>query len=106
MRRKNGSSPATKDDLEIAVAQISNAVIKTLQNYPTKDDVPSKADHRRLENKVNQLDEKVNDLDHKVDNLASDVSDVRRRVIDLEHDTPTQREVDELKRFVGFHPKS
>lgn len=110
MKKTDLQAVATKGDIEVAVAQITDAILKA---------VPSKDDHQRVEHKVNvldkkvgeldkkveQLDSKVGELDHKVDNLSSDVSDIRRRVIDLEHDTLTSSEFEALKKHVGFHYK-
>lgn len=106
MNPVNDSAPATKADInklerrvnnsiEVAVAQISGAVMKALENVAKKDN---------LKNLATKDD--LNKLDHKVEKLSGDVSDIRRRVIDLERDTPTQKEVGDLKKFVGFPPKS
>lgn len=99
MLRKDHSKPVTKNDIEVAVAQISNAVMKATENVATKDDlknVATKDDLKQVEKR----------LEAKIDIVASDVSDIRRRVIDLEHDTPNQKEVDDLKKFVGFTAKT
>lgn len=105
MNHKNGSSPATKDDLEIAIAQIANAVVKSLENVATKDDLKQFATKDDLKQTEQRLENRINSLENKVDNLTSDVTDIKRRVIDLEHDTPTQKEVDDLKHFVGYTGK-
>lgn len=102
MNNSNVSHPATKDDIEVAVAQISGAVIKALENVATKDDLKNLAS----KNDLNKLDHKVDELDHKVEKLSGEVSDIRRLVIDLERDTPTQKEVDDIKKYVGYPPKS
>lgn len=70
----------TDDKIEIAIAQMAQAVNKALENHPTKDD------HKRLEKKV--------------DMQGGEISDIHRRVIDLEHDTPTQGDIDQLKKRV------
>jgi uncharacterized protein YlxW (UPF0749 family) len=106
---RNLQTPSTKEDLEVAVAHIVSAIGKTLENYPTKEDLKNlatKEDLNRVEKKVNKLDQKVSEMDYKLNNVAADTSDIKRRLTDLEHDTPTQKEVDDLKRFVGFPQKS
>ncbi|HCM37937.1 MAG: hypothetical protein UV61_C0003G0071 [Candidatus Gottesmanbacteria bacterium GW2011_GWB1_43_11] len=105
------SATATKGDIEEAIAQIVNAVTKTMA---TKDDIADvrgditqlKGDVNQLKGDVNQLKGDVKELNEKVDHLQTDMTDVKRRVIDLEHDTPTQKEVDDLKKFVGFPYKT
>ena len=95
---------ATKGDIEEAIAQIVNAVTKTMA---TKDDIADvRGDITQLKGDVNQLKGDVKELNEKVDHLQTDMTDVKRRVIDLEHDTPTQKEVDDLKKFVGFPYKT
>jgi len=84
MKKRNLQAPSTKGDIDDAVAQIATVISKTLEDYPTKDDL--KATEKRLEGKI--------------DDVASDVSDMRRRVIDLETDTITRNEFNELKRKV------
>lgn len=85
----------TKEEVDIAVAQVVSAVTKTMASKEDIKNMATKDDIKRLDQKVDQIDEKVT-------HLQSDMTDVRRRVIDLEHDTPTQKEVDDLKKFVGF----
>ena len=98
------SATATKGDIEEAIAQIVNAVTKTMA---TKDDIADvRGDITQLKGDVNQLKGDVKELNEKVDHLQTDMTDVKRRVIDLEHDTPTQKEVDDLKKFVGFPYKT
>ena len=81
---------ATKGDIEEAIAQITNAAVKALENVATKEDI------KQLENK----------LEGKIDKIDAKTTDILRRVIDLEHDTPTQQEMHELKKFVGFSSKT
>lgn len=80
MKKRNLNAPATKGDIDDAVAQIATAMSKTLEDYPTKEDLKRelKATEQRLEGKI--------------EDVAADVSDIRRRVIDLETDTVTRRE--------------
>lgn len=81
MKKRNLNAVTTVKDLDDLGTHIITAISKTLENYPTKDDL--KKDVDRLEGKI--------------DGVASDVSDIKRRVIDLETDTITRREFNELK---------
>jgi hypothetical protein len=83
-QRRNLNAPTTLKDLDDLGAHIITAIGKTLEDYPTKDDL--KATEKRFEGKI--------------DDVASDVSDIRRRVIDLETDTVTRNEFNQLKRKV------
>lgn len=80
MKKRNLDAPSTKRDIDEAVGQIITVMSKTLEGYATKED------SKRLEGKI--------------DDVAGDVSDIRRRVIDLETDTVTRREFNELKTKV------
>ena len=86
MNQTDLKTGATKGDIEEAIAQITNAAVKALENVATKEDI------KQLENK----------LEGKIDKIDAKTTDILRRVIDLEHDTPTQQEMHELKKFVGF----
>lgn len=85
MKKRNLNAPTTLRDLDDLGAHIITAISKTLENYPTKDDLKRelKATEERLEGKI--------------DDVAADVSDIRRRVIDLETDTITRREFNDFK---------
>jgi len=89
MNQTDLKTGATKGDIEEAIAQITNAAVKALENVATKEDI------KQLENK----------LEGKIDKIDAKTTDILRRVIDLEHDTPTQQEMHELKKFVGFSSK-
>ena len=89
MNQTDLKTGATKGDIEEAIAQIANAAVKALENVATKEDI------KQLENK----------LEGKIDKIDAKTTDILRRVIDLEHDTPTQQEMHELKKFVGFSSK-
>ena len=90
MNQTDLKTGATKCDIEEAIAQITNAAVKALENVATKEDI------KQLENK----------LEGKIDKIDAKTTDILRRVIDLEHDTPTQQEMHELKKFVGFSSKT
>ncbi|KKS53903.1 MAG: hypothetical protein UV61_C0013G0002 [Candidatus Gottesmanbacteria bacterium GW2011_GWB1_43_11] len=90
MNQTDLKTGATKGDIEEAIAQITNAAVKALENVATKEDI------KQLENK----------LEGKIDKIDAKTTDILRRVIDLEHDTPTQQEMHELKKFVGFSSKT
>lgn len=79
--QQNLAKPATKGDLEEMAAYIVSAIAKTLEEYPTKDDLTATEKH----------------LEFKIDQVAGDVSDIRRRVRDLETDTITRREFNDFK---------
>ncbi len=85
MKKSDLQKPSTKQDIEEAVAQIVGAVNKVLENKADKDDI------------------KI--LDTKVDQISSNVSDIKRRLTDLEQDTPTETEFQALKKHVGFRYK-
>lgn len=92
----NLQKPVTEEKLEEAIVQIVNAVTNAMKDLATKEDL------KQVEDK---LTNRIDGIEHKVDNMQSDVTDTKRKVIDLEHDTPTQRDVDALKKFVGFDKK-
>lgn len=92
------AKPVTKGDLEVAVAQIVNAVNKTLENYPTKKDQDELK--QELKSDIKTVDDKVTNLQSDVSGLQRDVTDIRRRVIDLEVDTPTKAEFEALKKQI------
>lgn len=85
MKKRNLSAQTTLKDLDDLGAHIITAISKTLENYPTKDDL--KRELKATENR----------LEAKIDDVAADVSEIRRRVIDLETDTVTRREFNEFK---------
>ena len=70
----------TKEDIEIAVAQIVTAVEKSQNNLDNK-----------LTGRLDNLDHKVDELDHTVKDIKFDVSDIKRRMTDLEADTPSKK---------------
>lgn len=84
MKKRNLNAPTTLKDLDDLATHIITAISKTLEDYPTKEDL--KATERRLEDKI--------------DDVAADVSDIRRRVIDLETDTVTRTEFNIVKTKV------
>ncbi len=84
MTMRNLNAPTTLKDLDDLAAHIITAISKTLEDYPTKDDL--KIETHRLEGKI--------------DDVASDVSEIRRRVIDLETDTVTRTEFNDFKAKV------
>ncbi len=84
MKKRNLNAPATKGDIDDAVAQIGIVIAKTLEDYPKKEDLKKEVDR----------------LEGKIDDVAADVSDIRRRVIDLETDTITRHEFNDLKTKV------
>lgn len=81
MKKRNLNAPTTLKDLDDLGSHIITAISKTLEDYPKKED----------------LKKEVDKLEGKIDDVAADVSDIRRRVIDLETDTITRREFNELK---------
>lgn len=87
--------PTTKRDLEDLGAHIILAVSKTMEDLATKEDI------KRLETNTNDLATDIKKLENKVDLMGGDVSDIRRRVIDLETDTPTRTEFNVLKHAVA-----
>lgn len=97
MKKRNLNAAATVKDLDDLGAHIVTAISKTLEDYPTKEYLDKK-----LENFVTKDDLKATEkkLEGRIEDVAADVSDIRRRVIDLETDTVTQREFNELKRKV------
>ncbi len=89
--------PTTKRDLEDLGAQIVSAVSKSMEDLATKEDLKSLATKKDLEGVATNLKK----LEEKVDLMGGDVSDIRRRVIDLETDTPTRNEFNVLKHAVA-----
>ena len=95
MKKKNQDSnrPTIKEDLDNLEAHLIDAISKTLDQYPPKEDLKGELGpmEKRLEQKINTVEKKVDNLDYKV-------SDIHRRVIDLETiDPPTRAEFNELK---------
>lgn len=94
----------TLGDLDDLASHITQAVLKALEEHPTKNDL--KQEVERVEDKVDKLDQKVTSLDKKVDKLDYDVSDIRRRVIDFEvTDAPTRAEFTDLKHQLATHTR-
>jgi hypothetical protein len=89
MKKRDLNAPATKRDIDDAVAQIAVVIAKTLEDYATKEDLKRLAKSEDLKR-----------VEDKVDDLAGNVSDIRWRVIDLEVDTVSQREFKEFKAKV------
>lgn len=85
MKKRNLNAPTTLKDLDDLASHIITAISKTLEDYPKKEDL--KKELKATEDR----------LDAKIEDVAADVSDIRRRVIDLETDTVTRREFNELK---------
>ncbi len=85
-------SPSTKRDLEDMAAHIVSAIAKTLEEYPTKDDMKS-----GLDSVKNELKADIVRVEEKIDDLSSDISDHTRRIRDLETDTITRKEFTEFK---------
>lgn len=81
MKKRHLNAPTTLRDLDDLGTHIITAISKTLEDYPTKNDLKKEIDR----------------VDRKIDNVASDVSDIRRRVIDLETDAVTRREFNDFK---------
>lgn len=90
MKKRNLKAVATVKDLDDLGAHIITAISKTLEDYTTKDDLKSLATKDDLKREVGRLEGKIDDV-------ASDVSDIKRHVSDLEADTITRREFNELK---------
>lgn len=99
MKKTSLDAPTTKRDLEDLGAHIITAVSKTMEDFATKKDLENLATKKDLENLATKADLKK--LEEKVDLMGGDISDIRRRVIDLETDTPTRNEFDTLKHAVA-----
>ncbi len=84
MKKRNLQAPATKGDIDDAVAQIATVMSKTLEAYPTKSDLKKELGKFATKEDLKAVEQ---NLEGKIDDLAGDVSDIRRRVIDLETDT-------------------
>lgn len=96
MKKKTGSdlnTPVTKRDMEDIVVQFAGIVAKTLEDYPTKEDLKAFATKEDLKATEKRLGDKIDDL-------GADISDHRRRIRDLETDTITRREFNEFKTKV------
>jgi len=93
MKKRNLNAPTTLKNLDDLGAHIITAISKTLEDYATKED---------LKKLVTKDDLKATEkrLEGKIEDVASDVLEIRRRVIDLETDTVTRREFNELKTKV------
>ncbi len=84
----------TLGDLDDLGAQIITVITKTLQEYPTKED---------LKQAIGRVEQKVDNLGKKVDKMSYELSDVHRRVIDLEVDTVPRKDFQDLKFLVATH---
>lgn len=98
VKKSDLTQPATKADIEDAVGQLGGAVINALKNVATKEDLKQFATKEDLKQFATK--EGLKQVEQKVDHLQSDVTDVRRRMIDLEHDTPSQAYFNHLKKRV------
>lgn len=85
--------PATKNDLDKlrkdikhtiteAIEVILNGVGELLKNYVTKEEFSAS----------------INEIKDEQTKMSATLSDVHRRVIDLEHNTPTVKEFEQLKQ--------
>jgi len=93
-KNQNGKRPTTKEDLDTLEAHLVDAIAKTLESYPTKEDLKELA-----------TKEDLKALEKKIDTVDYNVSDIRRRVIDLETiDPPTRTEFNELKTKISQTP--
>lgn len=92
MKKKVENLPATKKDLEDMTAYIVSAIAKTLEEYPTKDDLKQNFDSVEKELKAD-----IRRVEDKIDNHGADISDHTRRIRDLETDTITRKEFIEFK---------
>jgi len=97
MKKRNIQAPATKGDIDDAVAQIAVVIEKALEDYPTKKDLDKKLEKFVTKDDLKAAEKKLED---KIDDVAGDVSDIRRRVIDLETDTVSRRDFNEFKAKV------
>ncbi|HUD19560.1 MAG TPA: hypothetical protein VMR81_03905 [Patescibacteria group bacterium] len=87
MKKKSQlDASVTKGDLEDAVAQIASSVTKVIEES-----------EKKLSDKIEESEKKLSD---KIDDLGADISDHRRRIRDLETDTITRREFNQLKSKV------
>jgi predicted nuclease with TOPRIM domain len=84
MKKRNLNAPTTLKDLDDLGTHIITTISKVLEDYPKKADLKKEVDR----------------LEGKIEDVASDVSDIRRRVIDLETDTVSRREFNDLKTKV------
>ncbi len=99
MKKTSLDASTTMRDLEDLGAQIVSAVSKAMEDLATKEDLKSLATKEDLKSLATKEDLKK--LEEKVHLMGGDVSDIRRRVIDLETDTPTRNEFTSLKQVVA-----
>jgi predicted nuclease with TOPRIM domain len=115
MNHKNLQKPATKQDLEEAIAQIGTAVIKSLENVATKDDLKqcatkddlkqcaTKNDLKNLEERLDKridvvdvrldgVDKRLERLENNVEEVKVDVKVIKRRLGALETDVVRKTE--------------
>lgn len=94
MKKRNLNAPTTVKDLDDMVAQIGIVIAKTLEDYPNKEYLDKKLSTFATKEDLKGTEKR---LEGKIEEVGGDVSDIRRRVIDLETDTITRREFNELK---------
>jgi hypothetical protein len=91
---KNGNDYVTKKDLtealDDAVAQIVGAVSKTLEDYPTKDDVKDFATKDDLKNLATK-----DDLENVKTELKTEIREIKGQLNDLKADVPTPQELND-----------
>lgn len=97
MKKRNLNAPTTLKDLDDLGTHIITAIGKTLEDYPTKDDLKKELSKFATKDDLKAVKQSV---EGKIDDVAADVSDIRRRVIDLETDSVTRREFNEFKTKV------
>ncbi|MFZ5366520.1 MAG: hypothetical protein ACOZBZ_04565 [Patescibacteria group bacterium] len=83
-----------KRQIEEAVAQISRAITKALENVATKED---------LENLATKKELKM--VEERLERVETDVRDIKRDVSDLKADMPTKEEFKTLRKLEEIHQK-
>lgn len=90
----------TKHDLDEAIGQISGAILKTLEDVATKDDLKNFATKDDLKNFATKDDLKNLATKDDTEELKTELMYVKTGIRDLKADAPTAKEFQKLEKRV------
>jgi len=106
-----------KKQIEEAIAQISLAMIKTLENVATKEDLQKLAtgveerfgmvEERfdEVEGRLDGVEGRLSRVEERLDRVEIDLTDIKRDLQDLKADMPTKEDFQTLKKLEKTHRK-
>lgn len=89
------------EGIETAVAQISSAVVKSLENVANKDDV-KRLESRvgKVENRLGNVENRLGKVEDRLGNVETELIYVKTGLRDLKADTPTDKEFHNHERRI------